>query len=175
MKSGMLAAEAAFEALTAENSSSSAISLDSYESSLKKSWVWDELWAVRNCRPSFHNPLGLYGGILWSGLEVMFLRGRHPFTFKHGAPDYARLKPASECKPIEYPKPDGVLSFDLLTNLSRSGTNHADDQPIHLTLKNKSVPVERNLAVFDGPEQRFCPGTSKSHPLLLIELTKLLD
>lgn len=159
MKSGMLAAEAAYNAINeVDGSANTPITLSSYETSLKESWVWKELWAVRNCRPAFHSPLGVYGGVLLSGLEVMFLRGRHPITLKHGQPDWARLKPAKECKPIDYPKPDGVLSFDLLTNLTRSGTNHADDQPIHLTLKDKNVPVDRNLAVFDGPEQRFCPG-----------------
>jgi electron-transferring-flavoprotein dehydrogenase len=154
---GMLAAESAYRALSQETIAEPVL-LDDYENNLKDSWVWKELWAVRNVRPSFHNPLGLYGGLLWSGLDLLFFRGKLPLTLSHGAPDYSRLKPAKECTPIDYPKPDGVISFDLLTNLARSGTNHADDQPIHLTLKDKSVPVERNLAIFDGPENRFCPG-----------------
>lgn len=154
----MLAAESAFSAITNESSKDTPLLLNDYEINLKKSWVWEELWAIRNVRPSFHNPLGIWGGLVWSGLEIMFLRGRLPFTLKHGGSDYARLKPAKECTPIEYPKPDGELSFDLLSNLARSGTNHADDQPVHLTLKDPKIPVERNLAVFDGPEARFCPG-----------------
>ncbi|KAI3638132.1 hypothetical protein MIR68_003743 [Amoeboaphelidium protococcarum] len=165
MKSGMLAAEAAFNALSGaseesagSSSSSSAIELSEYEKTLKESWVWEELWAIRNCRPAFHSFKGLYGGVLWSGLETILFRGKLPVTFKHGPPDYACLKPAAESKRIEYPKPDGVLSFDLLTNLTRSGTNHDHDQPVHLTLKDKDVPVNRNLAVFDGPENRFCPA-----------------
>lgn len=160
MKSGMLAAESAFKALCdkEETTSETPILLDEYEPSLKNSWLWDDLYPVRNCRPSFHSPLGLYGGLLWSGIDLMLLRGKLPFTLKHGAPDHAALKPAKECKKIEYPKPDGVLSFDLLENLSRSGTNHDHDQPVHLTLKDKNIPVERNLAIFDGPENRFCPA-----------------
>lgn len=157
MKSGMLAAESAYKAVTAETVMQPIIMTD-YEKNLKESWVWKELWAIRNVRPAFHTPLGLYGGILWAGLEIILLRGMLPFTLKHGKPDYAALKPAAECKVIEYPKPDGVLSFDLLTNLTRSGTNHSDDQPVHLTLKDPSIPVNRNLAVFDGPENRFCPA-----------------
>ena len=156
MKSGMLAAESAFKAL--EHEGDAPKNLTDYEENLKNSWIWKELWSVRNVRPSFHTALGLFGGLFWSGMELLFLRGRLPFTLKHGKPDYASLKPAKGCQPIDYPKPDGVLSFDLLTNLTRSGTNHSDDQPVHLTLKDKSIPVERNLAVFDGPENRFCPA-----------------
>jgi len=108
--------------------------------------------------PSFHNPLGLFGGLIWSGIDTFLLKGRVPFTLKHGKPDYATLKTKEECKKIDYPKADGVLSFELLENLARSGTNHADDQPIHLTLKDPKIPVERNLKIFDGPENRFCPA-----------------
>ena len=158
---GMLAAEAAFKAITAEGTTNAPVLLDDYEKNLKDSWVWKELWEVRNCRPSFHSSLGLYGGLLISGIETLFTKGKLPYTLKHGPPDYAALKPAKECTKIEYPKPDGVLSFDLLENLARSGTNHTDNQPVHLTLKDKSIPVERNLKIFDGPENRFCPGKKR--------------
>ncbi|ORX94314.1 hypothetical protein K493DRAFT_329963 [Basidiobolus meristosporus CBS 931.73] len=158
MKSGMLAAEAAFEALSKDDEVTDPLTLTNYEDNIKKSWVWDELYQVRNVRPSFHNPLGVFGGAIYTGLDTLFLKGKVPWTFKHPGPDYAMLKPAKDCKPIDYPKPDGVISFELLENLARSGTNHAENQPVHLKLRNKEVPVERNLKVFDGPENRFCPA-----------------
>lgn len=153
----MLAAEAAFESLDAPPTSAP-IDLSHYEENLKASWVYKELYDVRNIRPSFHSSLGLYGGMLWSGVDLMLLGGRVPFTFKHGPPDHQTLKPKSQCTEIVYPPPDNLVSFDLLTNLSRSGTNHAEDQPVHLTLKDCNSPVEVNLKVYDGPESRFCPG-----------------
>lgn len=88
----------------------------------------------------------------------MITRGYEPFTLKHGHPDYSTLKPASQCTPINYPKPDGKITFDLLENLARSGTNHNHDQPVHLTLKDVNVPVEKNYKIYDGPENRFCPA-----------------
>lgn len=156
MKSGMVAAESAFQALNEEPAG--AITLESYPAALEKSWVYKELYEVRNIRPSFHTKMGMYGGIVYSGIDSLLLKGRVPWTFKHKVPDHAALKPAAECTPIDYPKPDGVISFPLLDNVARSGTNHADNQPIHLRLRDASVPVARNLAVFDGPENRFCPG-----------------
>ncbi|KAJ9054246.1 hypothetical protein DSO57_1016727 [Entomophthora muscae] len=156
MKSGMVAAESIFQALSEEPKG--VITLDSYPAALEKSWVYKELYEVRNIRPSFHTKLGMYGGVIYSGIDSLLLKGRVPWTFKHKVPDHAALKPASECMPIDYPKPDGVISFALLDNVSRSGTNHADNQPIHLRLRDPSVPVARNLAVFDGPENRFCPA-----------------
>eukprot|EP00160_Parvularia_atlantis_P013823 Unigene3089_Nuclearia_a/m.9487 Unigene3089_Nuclearia_a/g.9487 ORF Unigene3089_Nuclearia_a/g.9487 Unigene3089_Nuclearia_a/m.9487 type:complete len:596 (+) Unigene3089_Nuclearia_a:83-1870(+) len=157
MKSGMLAAEAAFARLTDDKALSGPVVLHEYEKSLKESWVWKELWAVRNFRPAFEK-FGLWGGSMWAGIDTLLLRGNAPFTFKHGHPDHAMLKPAAECKKIEYPKPDNKLTFDLLENLARSGTNHNHDQPVHLTLKDPNVPVERNLKIYDGPENRFCPA-----------------
>ena len=156
----MLAAEATFEALVSDKEGTAAQSIDlkTYEEKLKASWVYAELKEVRNIRPSFHSPLGLWGGILYSGLDTLFLKGRVPWTFKHPAPDHTTLKPAAQCKEIEYPKPDGKLSFDLLTNLSRSGTNHEEDQPVHLTLLNPDVPKDVNWAIYAGPEGRYCPG-----------------
>lgn len=94
----------------------------------------------------------------YCALDTYVLRGNAPWTLTHGKPDHAVLKLASESKRIAYPKPDGKISFDLLTNLQRSNTNHEEDQPIHLTLKDEAVPVETNLALYDGPEQRFCPA-----------------
>ncbi|KAF9172064.1 hypothetical protein BGX21_006500 [Mortierella sp. AD011] len=159
MKSGMLAAESTYAAITAENySEEKPIVLEDFEKKVKDSWIWEELSEVRNCRPSFHSPLGNLGGVMYSGLDSLILKGRTPWTFHNTTPDSERLRPAKNAKKIEYPKPDGVISFDLLTSVSRTGTNHAENQPVHLRLKNKDIPVERNLKVFDGPEGRFCPA-----------------
>uniref|UniRef100_A0A8C2ZAZ4 Electron transfer flavoprotein-ubiquinone oxidoreductase n=1 Tax=Cyclopterus lumpus TaxID=8103 RepID=A0A8C2ZAZ4_CYCLU len=160
MKSGMLAAEAVFPKVTAEglDSETAGLHAPEYAETLKKSWVWKELHAVRNIRPSFHNYFGLYGGMAYTGVFYWIFRGKEPWTLKHCGLDADQLKPAKECTPIEYPKPDGKLSFDLLSSVALSGTNHEGDQPAHLTLKSDSVPVQRNLAIYDGPEQRFCPA-----------------
>ncbi|XP_076877810.1 electron transfer flavoprotein-ubiquinone oxidoreductase, mitochondrial isoform X2 [Brachyhypopomus gauderio] len=159
MKSGILAAEAIFSKLADENlQSESGLHVPEYEQNLRRSWIWQELHAVRNIRPSFHNYFGLYGGMLYTGIFYWILRGKEPWTLKHCGVDSAQLKPAKECTPIEYPKPDGKISFDLLSSVALSGTNHEHDQPAHLTLKDDGVPVAQNLAVYDGPEQRFCPA-----------------
>jgi len=178
MKSGMLAAEAAFEAICAlpepEEMDEAEMEVDEdampppfsgpvadlggYQASLESSWVWEELHSVRNMRPSSHMGLGMWGAFFYAGVVHYLFRGREPFTLSHGAADYARLKPAAESKPIEYPKPDGVISFDLLSSVALTGTNHEGDQPPHLTLKDDAMPVERNLAIYDGPEERFCPA-----------------
>ncbi|KAJ2374771.1 hypothetical protein H4S02_008438, partial [Coemansia sp. RSA 2611] len=117
-----------------------------------------ELYEVRNVRPSFHTGLGIWGGIVWSGLDTLLLKGRVPFTFQHKNPDHAMLKPAAMFKPIEYPKPDNEITFDILTSVSRTGTGHTENQPVHLRLKDTSVQVKENLPVYAGPEQRFCPA-----------------
>ncbi|XP_018424898.1 PREDICTED: electron transfer flavoprotein-ubiquinone oxidoreductase, mitochondrial [Nanorana parkeri] len=160
MKSGMLAAESIFRQLTDENlqSSTQGLSVPEYEENLKKSWVWKELYSVRNIRPSCHNVFGLYGGMIYTGIFYWLLRGKEPWTLKHKGLDSNQLKPAKDCTPIEYPKPDGKISFDLLSSVALSGTNHEHDQPAHLTLRDDSVPVNTNLAIYDGPEQRFCPA-----------------
>ncbi|KAF9982228.1 hypothetical protein BGZ65_003105 [Modicella reniformis] len=159
MKSGMLAAESAYTAITAENSSEEKpVVLADYEQKLKDSWIWKELYEIRNCRPSFHTPLGNIGGVLYSGIDTILLKGRTPWTFHNTTPDHECLRVAKSANKIEYPKPDGVISFDLLTSVSRTGTNHAENQPVHLRLKDNDVPVSRNLKVFDGPEGRFCPA-----------------
>lgn len=157
MKSGIVAADAIYQAFSDGKLDYGYEPLD-YEKSLKESWVWQELKAARNVRPAFNTKLGLFGGFMYTGLFYVFMRGKEPWTLKHGPPDYAHLKAASECKPIEYPKPDGQITFDLLSSVALTNTNHEADQPAHLTLLNDNVPVERNLKVFDGPEQRFCPA-----------------
>mmetsp|Transcript_7224 Transcript_7224/g.30749 ORF Transcript_7224/g.30749 Transcript_7224/m.30749 type:complete len:592 (-) Transcript_7224:37-1812(-) len=158
MKSGMLAAEASFAELAqrAEDNSKATVHLGKYPEAFKSSWLYKELHAVRNFRPAFQ--YGLYGGMAVAGLDTFILRGAAPFTLKHAHRDDQSLKPAGECTPIEYPKPDGKISFDLLTNLQRSNTAHEENQPCHLTLVDATVPTERNLAKYDGPEARFCPA-----------------
>ncbi|KAG0714284.1 Electron transfer flavoprotein-ubiquinone oxidoreductase, mitochondrial [Chionoecetes opilio] len=130
----------------------------SYEGTLRESWVWKELKAVRNVRPSFHSPLGLYGGLAYTGLFYVLGRGKEPWTLKHGVIDSETLLPASQAQPIDYPRPDGEISFDLLSSVALTGTNHEGDQPPHLTLRDDAVPVARNHGTYDGPEGRFCPA-----------------
>jgi electron-transferring-flavoprotein dehydrogenase len=161
MKSGMLCAEAAWPELVAAAEQGDVgehepIDLDEYPRRFRESWLYDELHEVRNFKPAWK--YGLFGGMTIGGLDTLLLRGKTPWTLRHGAPDDQSLKPAAECTPIDYPKPDGVVTFDRLTSVARSNTSHEEDQPCHLTLKDPSVPVEHNLALYDGPEQRFCPA-----------------
>ncbi|CRG92486.1 electron-transferring-flavoproteindehydrogenase [Talaromyces islandicus] len=156
IKSGMLAAEATFSALQTESDGS--VFLYNYEDSLRKSWIWKELQEVRNMRPSFGTSLGLWGGILYSGLEAFILRGKAPWTLKHHKTDAAATKLASQCEKIEYPKPDGVLSFDILTSVSRTGTNHEEDQPVHLQVKDWDEHTKEAWPKYQGVENRFCPA-----------------
>ncbi|KAL3880192.1 hypothetical protein ACJMK2_032454, partial [Sinanodonta woodiana] len=159
MKSGMLAAESVFETISSEKSSETkGLNPEMYEDKIRQSWVWKELKACRNVRPSFHTRLGLYGGLVYTGIFYVGLRGKEPWTLSHGGADYTKLKPAENCKPIDYPKPDGQISFDLLSSVALTGTNHDHNQPAHLTLMDDTVPVKQNLAKYDGPEQRFCPA-----------------
>ena len=151
MKSGMTAAEAVFDALEGGG----AWEVTDYPRRLRKTWLWEELRRVRNVRPSFR--FGLWGGIAYSGIDTCLLRGRAPWTFHH-RPDHCALRKASECPRIEYPGPDGVVSFDRNSSVYLSATNHEEDQPVHLTLEDPSVPVRVNLAEYDAPEQRFCPA-----------------
>ncbi|KAK8195723.1 electron transfer flavoprotein-ubiquinone oxidoreductase-like protein [Phyllosticta capitalensis] len=157
MKSGMLAAEAAYDALST-NSDEGSIFLYNYEDKLRDSTIWSELKEVRNMRPSFHTPLGLYGGVMYSGLAAFVLRGKEPWTFAHGKPDHAATKTADECKKIEYPKPDGKVTFDILTSVSRSGTNHEEDQPVHLQVKDWDAHAQKEWPKYKGVENRFCPA-----------------
>ncbi|MCB1746113.1 MAG: electron transfer flavoprotein-ubiquinone oxidoreductase [Gammaproteobacteria bacterium] len=153
MKSGMTAAEAVFEALADE--SASGVEVTGYRERLEQTWLWDELYRVRNIKPSFH--WGLPLAFAYSAIDTVLLRGKAPWTLRH-RPDHEQLKPAAACKPIEYPKPDGVLTFDRLSSVFLSNTNHEEDQPCHLTLRDDSVPVQVNLARYGGPEQRYCPA-----------------
>ena len=152
MKSGMLAAETVFEVVTGERAPSDIIA---YEDAIKKSWVWDELYRVRNIRPSFK--WGIWVGLLYSAIDTYLLRGRAPWTFKHHA-DHTALKKAAEAPKINYPAPDGEVSFDKLSSVFISNTNHEENQPPHLTLTDKTIPVSVNLAEYDSPEQRYCPA-----------------
>jgi electron-transferring-flavoprotein dehydrogenase len=154
MKSGMTAAEAVFDALS---QGTPPAEVTEYPERLKKTWLWDELFAARNIRPSFH--WGVVAGFVYSAIDTVLLRGRAPWTLRHRRPDHAALKPAKDCAPIAYPKPDGTLTFDRLSSVFISNTNHEENQPAHLTLKDPNIPVEVNLGVYDGPEARFCPAS----------------
>jgi electron-transferring-flavoprotein dehydrogenase len=154
MKSGMLAAEAVYEALA--NGDAGGNEIETFTENFRRSWVWDELHEARNVRPSFK--WGLFGGTLFTGIDQVLFNGRAPWTLSHAHVDHETLLPASQTKPIDYPKPDGVLTFDRLTNLSFSATNHEENQPVHLTLKDDAVPVAVNLSRYGGPEARFCPA-----------------
>ncbi|KAJ4263883.1 hypothetical protein NW762_005920 [Fusarium torreyae] len=157
MKSGMLAAEAAWTALK-EKTDDGTVFLYDYENKLRDSPIWKELKEVRNMRPSFHNPLGLYGGIMYSGLEAYIFKGLVPWTLKHKTPDHASTLPADKVPKIEYEKPDGKLTFDILTSVSRTGTNHEEDQPVHLQVKDWDAHTETTYPPFKGLENRFCPA-----------------
>ncbi|KAF2225643.1 hypothetical protein BDZ85DRAFT_316797 [Elsinoe ampelina] len=157
MRSGMLAAEAAYTAL-AEADKESSVFLYDYEDKLRSSTIWKELKEVRNMRPSFHSPLGLYGGVMYSGLEAFILRGKEPWTFKHGGTDAAATESADSHKKIEYPKPDNKISFDILTSVSRTGTIHEEDEPCHLYVKDWDKHTEEAYPKYKGVENRFCPA-----------------
>lgn len=157
MRSGMLAAEAAYKAL-AERKDEGAVFLFDYEDALRKSSIWKELKKVRNMRPSFHSRFGVYGGIVYSGLEAYLFRGYEPWTFKHGKGDHAATKLADECEKIEYPKPDGEVTFDILTSVSRTGTNHEEDQPVHLQVADWEKHADLEYPKYKGIENRFCPA-----------------
>ena len=152
MKSGMIAAESIVELFKTEDGFGSENSI--YPQQMEKSWVYKELKKVRNIRPGFHK--GLWFGLLNAMYETITM-GLSPWTLKNHA-DHTQLKPASDCSPIEYPKPDGVLTFDKLTSVSFSNTNHAEDQVVHLQLKDPSVPTDVNYTEYAGPSQRYCPA-----------------
>ena len=152
MKSGMVAAESIFDNLSSENP---VLEVTSYPERLRETWLWDELYRERNIKPSFH--WGLLPAMAYSGIDTLLLRGKAPWTLKHH-PDHTSLKPAAQCQPIDYPKPDGEVSFDKLSSVFLSNTNHEEAQPCHLTLTDDAVPVTVNLATYAGPEQRYCPA-----------------
>jgi electron-transferring-flavoprotein dehydrogenase len=153
IKSGMLAAEAAVEALKAGRAQDE---LTAYPAAFRSSWLYEELYKARNFKPWMSR--GLYLGSAMVGIDQVLFRGKAPWTLQHGHADHETLVPRSQAKPIVYPKPDGVLTFDRLTDLSFSNTNHGEDQPVHLTLKDPSIPVQVNLEKYAGPEQRYCPA-----------------
>ncbi len=153
IKTGMLAAEAAFEAVHAGRS---ADELSAYPAAFEKSWLHAELYKARNFKAWFKK--GLLVATVMNAVEQLFMGGRFPWTLKRTAADHTFLKPAADCPKIDYPKPDGKLTFDRLSSVFVSNTNHTEHQPAHLTLKNQDVPVAHNLAKFAGPESRYCPA-----------------
>ncbi|MDX1922018.1 MAG: electron transfer flavoprotein-ubiquinone oxidoreductase [Alphaproteobacteria bacterium] len=152
MKSGMVAAKAIYEHF---NKSYDSNEVSGYTAAIKQSWLWKELEAVRNIRPAFH--FGLFFGMLYAAFDTYIMKGKAPWTF-HNRADHSALKPAAGCSKINYPKPDGVLSFDRLTSVSLTGTNHAEDQPVHLQLKNPALAIDVNHALYASPETRYCPA-----------------
>lgn len=170
MKSGMLAAEAIYPLLTAGGAESTvatlgecppsipAVEATEYETALRSSWIADELKQVRNTHAAFHS--GVLAGMVHTALSCFITKGAEPWTLSNLAPDSSRTLPAKSCTPIKYPKPDGKLSFELLTNLQRSGTTHDHDQPAHLRVKPElaHVPSSVSIKTYAGPEQRFCPA-----------------
>ena len=153
IKSGMLAADAAVDALGADRQHDE---LSAYSAAFEASWLHEELHRARNFKPWMSK--GLYLGTLMVGIDQVLLRGKAPWTLRHTHADHTCLRPAAECTPIIYPKPDGTLTFDRLSSVFISNTNHAEEQPAHLTLKDGSVPVNVNLAKYAGPEARYCPA-----------------
>ncbi|MFD1217675.1 electron transfer flavoprotein-ubiquinone oxidoreductase [Microbulbifer celer] len=154
MKSGMLAAESVAEALAGERANDE---LTDYSERYKNSWAWKELHMQRNFGPAQHK----WGNILGSAyafIDINLFKGKLPWTLNDGKADHAQLRPAADCAKIDYPKPDGVLSFDKLSSVFISNTNHEEDQPCHLTLKDDDVPLNHNLPIYDEPAQRYCPA-----------------
>jgi len=155
MKSGMLAAEAVADALIA--GSEGGDQLDSYVSAFKASWLHEELFASRNFGPAMHK-FGPLLGAAFNYIDQNWFAGKLPFTLRDTKPDYACLKLAADSQKIEYPKPDGKLSFDKLSSVFLSSTNHEEEQPCHLKLADPSIPIASNLPLYDEPAQRYCPA-----------------
>jgi len=142
--------------------------MSKYEEAFKSSWVHKELWQVRNVRPSFNTKLGIWGGIMYSGMDTLLVKGRVSWTFKHRGSDAAQTGRAQDFKPIDYPPFEPPLSTDLMTSVSLTGTNHAEDQPIHLLVRKPEEPIEeagkrtehvkRNVEEFAGLLGRACPA-----------------
>ncbi len=153
IKTGMQAAEAAYDAIVAGRQHDE---LSAYPEAFEKSWLHTELIKDRNFKNWFK--YGLTVATIMNGFEQLILRGHMPWTLRRTKPDYAYLKPATDCRPIAYPKPDGKLTFDRLSSVFISNTNHEEQQPAHLTLKDASVPVNINLNKYAGPEARYCPA-----------------
>ena len=153
IKTGMLAAESIAGALS--RGEEYAV-LEDYPKAFEASWLHDELHRARNVRPAFK--WGLVGGTLYAGIDQILLRGKAPWTLSHHGTDHESIVDKSKAKPIDYPKPDGVVTFDKSSSVYLSNTNHEEDQPVHLTLKDDSIPVQHNLPRYDAPEQRYCPA-----------------
>jgi electron-transferring-flavoprotein dehydrogenase len=153
IKTGMLAAEAAFDAIAAGRSGDELVA---FREAFERSWLRDELHRARNFKPAMSK--GLWTGTLLVGIDQTVFRGNAPFTMHVKRPDHEYLRPAAESQPIAYPKPDGKITFDRLSSVFVSNTNHEENQPVHLTLKDPQVPVQINLARYAGPEQRYCPA-----------------
>ena len=150
MKSGMIAAQSIFDNIDKNDE------ILEYESSIKKSWLWKELYKVRNIRPSFK--WGFWKAIFYSAIDTYIFRGNAPWTIDHHGTDHESIGNKHDYKEINYPKPDNVISFDRLTNVSFSGTNHEENQPCHLQLKDNEVPINTNFELYDNPETRYCPA-----------------
>lgn len=156
MKSGMLAAECMAEYFKTNTTAvSPQTMINTYDKAIQNSWIWTELKAVRNIRPAFRK--GLWVGLSYAALDAYLLQGKIPWTFKHNV-DHLSLKKAQDCQPIHYPKPDGKISFDILTSIQFSNVNHEENQPPHLLLKNPSIAISVNLALYASPETRYCPA-----------------
>ena len=153
IKTGALAAEACFEALSGSRQRDELVA---YPEAFRQSWLYEELHRARNFKPWMSK--GLWLGSLMFGIDQLLLRGKAPWTLHHTTPDHAKLRPAAEFAPIAYPKPDGVITFDRLSSVFLSATNHEEDQPCHLQLKDPAVAITVNLATYDAPEQRYCPA-----------------
>ena len=155
MKTGMMAAESIAEALAQGDDAPA--TLESYEQRYRESWVYTELHEARNFRPAAAR-WGMILGSMYGGIDLKLFNGKLPWTLHHKHADHESLKPADRMPKIEYPKPDGIVSFDLNSSVYLTNTNHEEDQPVHLTLKDDSIPVSYNLAYYDAPEQRYCPA-----------------
>ena len=153
IKSGMLAAEACFDAIADGRQGDE---LTAYPEAFRNSWLFEELHKARNFKPWMSK--GLHLGSLMFGIDQQVFRGHAPWTLHHKGADHTQLKHAADCRPIAYPKPDGVITFDRLSSVYLASTNHEEDQPCHLRLKDAATPIRVNLAHFDAPEQRYCPA-----------------
>ena len=157
MKSGMLAAEAVFGVLTEpQEAYDSSVEASRYPVLFKASWLYDELHGVRNIRPAFK--WGLFPALAYAAIDEYVFKGKAPWTLKHHGTDHGSLKKAKDCQPIDYPKPDGKLTFDRLSSVFLSGTNHEENQPAHLQLKTPGVAIDINYREYASPETRYCPA-----------------
>lgn len=156
MKSGMLAAEAVADVLSEEAGESSNAEAVNYTSLFRNSWLFSELNKVRNVRPAFK--WGLLGGLVYGALEEYVFKGKAPWTLRHQRADYASLRPAQDCQKIDYPKPDGKLTFDRMSSVFLAGISHAENQPVHLRLHNPELAISVNYQKFASPETRYCPA-----------------